>query len=118
MDKRRRTSAVVDMYRQKCTTKGIRNAILFLLGIEISTSSLINADTLYPDESRLDVDSVLGRYDRFARYAFNVEFARILVTRERQQHRAIVEHLKPRIRPSWTSWGRCRPRFRTTGSSV
>lgn len=41
------------------------------------------------------MDWVLGCSDRFARYAFNVEVARILTARERQQLRAIAEYLKP-----------------------
>jgi hypothetical protein len=38
---------------------------------------------------------VLSPSDRFARYAFNSEVARILTDRERRQLRAIVEYLKP-----------------------
>jgi hypothetical protein len=33
--------------------------------------------------------------DRFARYAFNIEVARILTDRERRQLRTIVEYLRP-----------------------
>src|SRR5690606_35680179 len=95
MGKRRLASVLVEMYRQKGTAKGIQNAIRFFLGIDISAISPFNADTLYLGESLLGVDWVLGPSDRFARYAFNVEVARILTARERQQLRAIVEYLKP-----------------------
>jgi len=95
MGKRRLASVLVEMYRQKGTAKGIRNAIRFFLGIDISAISPFNADTLTLGESELGIDWVLGPSDRFARYAFNVEVARILTARERQQLRAIVEYLKP-----------------------
>jgi phage tail-like protein len=78
MGKRRLASVLVEMYRQKGTAKGIQNAIRFFLGIDISAITPFNADTLYLGESLLGVDWVLGPSDRFARYAFNVEVARIL----------------------------------------
>ncbi len=95
MGKRRLASVLVEMYRQKGTAKGIQNAIRFFLGIDISAISPFNADTLILGESELGIDWVLGPSDRFARYAFNVEVARILTDRERRQLRAIVEYLKP-----------------------
>jgi phage tail-like protein len=95
MAKRRLASVLVEMYRQKGTAKGIQNAIRFFLGIDISAIRPFNADTLVLGESELGVDWVLGPSDRFARYAFNVEVARILTDRERRQLRAIVEYLKP-----------------------
>ncbi len=78
MGKRRLASVLVEMYRQKGTAKGIQNAIRFFLGIDISAITPFNADTLVLGESELGVDWVLGPSDRFARYAFNVEVARIL----------------------------------------
>ncbi len=95
MGKRRLASVLVEMYRQKGTAKGIQNAIRFFLGIDISAISPFNADTLILGESELGIAWVLGPSDRFARYAFNVEVARILAERERRQLRAIVEYLKP-----------------------
>ncbi len=95
MGKRRLASVLVEMYRQKGTAKGIQNAIRFFLGIDISAITPFNADTLILGESELGLDWVLGPSDRFARYAFNVEVARILADRERRQLRAIVEYLKP-----------------------
>ncbi len=95
MGKRRLASVLVEMYRQKGTAKGIRNAIRFFLGIDISAIAPFSADTLVLGESELGIDWVLGPSDRFARYAFNVEVARILTERERRQLRAIVEYLKP-----------------------
>lgn len=95
MGKRRLASVLVEMYRQKGTAKGITNAIRFFLGIDISAITPFNADTLTLGESELGVDWVLGPSDRFARYAFNVEVARMLSALERRQLRAIVEYLKP-----------------------
>ena len=95
LGKRRLASVLVEMYRQKGTAKGIRNAIRFFLGIDISAITPLNADTMFLGESLLGVDWTLGPSDRFARYAFNVEVARLLTDRERRQLRAIVEYLKP-----------------------
>jgi phage tail-like protein len=95
MGKRRLASVLVEMYRQKGTAKGIQNAIRFFLGIDISAITPFKADTLTLGAFELGIDWVLGPSDRFARYAFNVEVARILTDRERQQLRAIVEYLKP-----------------------
>lgn len=93
--KRRLASVLVEMYRQKGTAKGIRNAVRFFLGIDITAITAFNADTLVLGESLLGVDWVLGPSDRFARYAFNVVVARILTPIERKRLRAIVEYLKP-----------------------
>jgi hypothetical protein len=72
------------MFRQKRMAKCIQNAIRFFLGIDISAITPFSADTLILSESELGIDCVLGRSDRFARCAFNVEVARILADRERQ----------------------------------
>jgi len=93
--KRRLASVLVAMYGQKGTAKGIRNAIRFFLGIDITAITAFNADALFLGESQLGVDWVLGPSGRFALYAFNIEVARVLTPRERQRLRAIVEYLKP-----------------------
>jgi phage tail-like protein len=95
LGKRRLAAVLVEMYRQKGTAQGIKNAVRFFLGIEIVAITAFNADTLVLGESLLGVDWVLGPSDRFARYAFNVVVARILSATERKRLRAIVEYLKP-----------------------
>ncbi|WP_408891604.1 phage tail protein [Myxococcus faecalis] len=93
---RRRLAAIlVDMYQQKGTALGLRNAIRFFLGIEVRAISPFAADTLVLGESELGVDWVLGPSERFARYAFNVEVERLLSPAERQRLRTLVEYLKP-----------------------
>lgn len=93
---RRRLAAVlVDMYQQKGTAQGLRNAIRFFLGIEVRAISPIASDTLVLGESELGVDWVLGPSERFARYAFNIEVDRLLTLAERQRLRTLVEYLKP-----------------------
>ncbi|CAM4543867.1 Phage tail protein [Myxococcus xanthus] len=93
---RRRLAAIlVDMYQQKGTALGLRNAIRFFLGIEVRAISPFASDTLVLGESELGVDWVLGPSERFARYAFNVEVERILSPAERQRLRTLVEYLKP-----------------------
>jgi len=93
--KRRLAAVLVEMYRQKGTAQGIKNAVRFFLGIDIVAITAFNADTLVLGESLLGVDWVLGPSDRFARYAFNVVVARILTRVERKHLRAIVQYLKP-----------------------
>lgn len=95
LGKRRLASVLVEMYRQKGTAQGIKNAVRFFLGIDIVAITAFNADTLVLGESMLGVDWVLGPSDRFAKYAFNVVVARILAATERKRLRAIVEYLKP-----------------------
>lgn len=93
---RRRLAAIlVDMYRQKGTALGLRNAIRFFLGIEVRAISPFASDTLALGESELGIDWVLGPSERFARYAFNVEVERLLSPAERQRLRTLVEYLKP-----------------------
>ena len=93
--KRRLAAVLVEMYRQKGTAQGIKNAVRFFLGIDIVAITAFNADALVLGESLLGVDWVLGPSDRFAKYAFNVVVARILTATERKHLRAIVEHVKP-----------------------
>lgn len=95
LGKRRLAAVLVEMYRQKGTAQGIKNAVRFFLGIDIVAITAFNADTLVLGESLLGVDWVLGPSDRFAKYAFNVVIARILASTERKQLRALVEYLKP-----------------------
>ncbi|RKI05693.1 phage tail protein [Corallococcus sp. AB030] len=93
---RRRLAAIlVEMYQQKGTALGLRNAIRFFLGIEVRAISPFAADTLVLAESELGVDWVLGPSERFARYAFNVEVERPLSPTERQRLRTLVEYVKP-----------------------
>jgi len=95
MAKRRLAASLVEMYRQKGTAKGIRNAVRFFLGINVTRITAFAAETLVLGESELGVDWVLGPSDRFARYAFNVHVDRVLTTEERGLLRAIVQYLKP-----------------------
>lgn len=95
MAKRKLASILVEMYQQKGTAKGIRNAVRFFLGIDIVAIAAFNADTLVLGESELGIDWILGPSDRFALYAFNVEVSRILTQLERKHLRGIVDYLKP-----------------------
>ncbi len=93
--KRRLAAVLVEMYSQKGTAQGIKNAVRFFLGIDIVAITAFNADALVLGESLLGVDWVLGPSGRFAKYAFNVVVAAILTPTERKRLRAIVEYLKP-----------------------
>lgn len=94
ISRRRLASVLVEMYRQKGTAPGIRNAVRFFLGLEI-TILAFTADTLVLGESELGIDWILGPSDRFARYAFNVLVTVSLTAPQRRHLRAIVEYMKP-----------------------
>jgi len=94
LGKRRLASVLVEMYRQKGTAKGIKNAIRFFLGLDVAIEAFAS-DTLALGEAELGVSFVLGPSERFALYAFNVRVSRVLHLAERRQLRAIVEYLKP-----------------------
>lgn len=93
--KRRLAGLLVDMYRQKGTAAGIRNAVRFFLGVHVTAIVPFAAETMVLGESELGVDWVLGPSERFARYAFDVHVDRVLSDVERRQLRAIVEYLRP-----------------------
>jgi phage tail-like protein len=93
--KRRLAAVLVEMYRQKGTAIGIKNAIRFFLDIDITAITAFAGTALVLGESELGVDWELGPSDRFARYAFDVEVDVVLTETQRSQIRAIVSFLKP-----------------------
>ncbi len=95
LGKRRLASVLVQMYQQKGTAVGVRNAVRFFLGIDIEGITALAATAMVLGESQLGEDWELGPADRFARYAFDVKVGRVLSLTERKQLRAIVEYLKP-----------------------
>jgi phage tail-like protein len=95
LSKRRLATVLVEMYRQKGTAIGIRNAVRFFLGIEIDAITGLASTALVLGESELGVDWELGPSDRFARYAFDVKVGRVLTPTERKHLRAIVNYMKP-----------------------
>jgi phage tail-like protein len=95
LGKRRLAAVLVEMYRQKGTAIGIKNAIRFFLDIDITAITAFIGTTLVLGESELGVDWELGPSDRFARYAFDVVVDVVLTEIERRQIRAIVNFLKP-----------------------
>jgi phage tail-like protein len=95
IDKRRLLSVLVAMYRQKGTAVGIRNAIRFFLGIEITAIEAFHGTTLVLGESELGVDWELGPSDRFSLYAFDITVDRVLTEKQRSMIRHIVDWMKP-----------------------
>ena len=95
LGKRRLASVLVEMYRQKGTAPGVRNAVRFFLGVEIQAITGLAETALVLGESELGVDWEPGPSDRFARYAFSLTVGRVLTPSERRQLRAIVEYVKP-----------------------
>jgi len=95
LERRKLAALLVDMYRQKGTAIGIRDAIRFFVGVDDVVILPFNADGLVLGVSELGVDWILGPSDRFARYAFVIEVGRVLTTRERRIVRAVVDLLRP-----------------------
>ena len=95
LGKRRLASVLVEMYQQKGTAIGIRNAIRFFLGVEVAAITPFAGTALVLGESELGVDWELGPSDRFSRYAFDLRVGVMLTDTQRRQLRAIVDYLKP-----------------------
>lgn len=94
-EKRRLLAVLVQIYKQKGTAAGIRNAIRFFLGVDVTAVSGFHGTTLILGESELGVDWALGPSDRFARYAFDLTVSRVLTAVERTQIRRIVDLMRP-----------------------
>ncbi len=95
LGKRRLAAVLVEMYQQKGTAVGIRNAVRFFLGVDIEAITGLAATALVLGVSELGIDWELGPSDRFARYAFDVKVGRVLTPTERKHLRAIVNYMKP-----------------------
>jgi len=94
IERRRLAAVLVEMYRQKGTAAGIRNAARFFLGLDV-TITTFTSTTLILGVSELGVDWELGTDNRWARYAFDVHVDRALTEAERRHLRAIVIFMKP-----------------------
>jgi phage tail-like protein len=95
LGKRRLAAVLVQMYQQKGTAVGIRNAVRFFVGVEVTAITPFAAVGFELGEAELGVDWILSPSGRFARYAFDVHVAVVLTTEQRRQIRALVEYLKP-----------------------
>jgi phage tail-like protein len=95
LQKRRLAAVLVQIYRQKGTAAGIRNAIRFFLGVDVTAVSAFHGTTLILGESELGVDWVLGPSGQFALYAFDLTVSRVLTETERRQIRRIVDFMRP-----------------------
>ncbi|MFH0899447.1 MAG: Ig-like domain-containing protein, partial [Pseudomonadota bacterium] len=95
LGKRRLAAVLVQMYRQKGTAVGIRNAIRFFLGIDAVAVLPFSGDALVLGESELGIDWILGPSNEFARYAFSIEVGVPLTDTQRRQARAIVDYMRP-----------------------
>lgn len=95
LGKRRLSSVLVEMYRQKGTAIGIKNAIRFFLGIDVTAVNSFAGTSLILGESELGIDWELGPGDKFALYAFDIAVNRVLTEIEREQIRQIVNAIKP-----------------------
>jgi len=71
---------LVDIYREKGTDSGIRNAIRFFLGREVAITSYAG-EALILGESLLGEDWVLGPSSAFSAYTFEVVVHRVLAPR-------------------------------------
>jgi len=95
LQKRRLVSILVQIYKQKGSAAGIRNAIRFFLGVDVTAIDAFHGTTLVLGESELGVDWELGPSDQFALYAFDLTVNRALAETERRQIREIVDFMRP-----------------------
>jgi phage tail-like protein len=95
LSQRRLASVLVQMYQQKGTAPGIKNAVRFFLGIEVTAITPFAGTTLVLGESELGVDWELGPSDSRARYSFDLRVGVALTPTERARIRALVDYLKP-----------------------
>lgn len=94
VDKRRLIDVLVDIYRQKGTAAGIKNAIRFFLGIEVEFTAYSTIGLSLGD-SLLGVDWVLGSSISANRYSFEVEVQQPLLADDQSRVRALVDYMKP-----------------------
>lgn len=92
--KRRLAAILVELYRSKGTARAVRDAVRFLVGVEVEVLQF-TADCMTLGESELGLDWELGPSDRFARYAFDLQANRHLTDQQRRQVRWLVDYLKP-----------------------
>jgi len=95
LQKRRLVSVLVQIYKQKGSAAGIRNAIRFFLGVDVTAIDAFHGTTLVLGESELGVDWELGPIDQFALYSFDISVNRTLTDAERRQTREIVDFMRP-----------------------
>jgi len=95
LQKRRLVSVLVQIYKQKGTAAGIRNAIRFFLGVDVTAIDAFHGTTLVLGESELGVDWELGPTDQFALYSFDITVNRTLTDAERMQIRQIIDFMRP-----------------------
>lgn len=93
--KRRLVSVLVQIYKQKGTAVGIRNAIRFFLAVDVTAIDAFHGTTLVLGESELGVDWELGPSNRFSLYAFDLTVGEALTEQERKHARRIVDFMKP-----------------------
>ena len=86
--------ALVQLYKEKGTERGILAAVLFFLGIVVTITDYVG-DTLTLGESELGVDWSLGPAGSFALYAFDVHSPVALSDAQRTQLVALVQYMKP-----------------------
>lgn len=98
-DKQRLVQVLVEMYRLKGTAPGIKNVVLFFLGLQVEVVPYVDELTMTLGESELggplDTDWNLGASNTFLLYSFRVTVETALTDTQRTQVRAIVEYMKP-----------------------
>lgn len=95
-DKRRLVFVLVQIYKQKGTCKGLKNAIRFFVGVEIDCEELNLLETEWElGVSELSISTVLGQGDRFFLYAFRIISEVALTAAQRTAIDIICEYMKP-----------------------
>jgi len=95
VDKRRLARVLVEIYRQKGTSKGIRNVIRFFLGLEVTITPFNDESGWILGDSELGIDTELGIGDIAGLYTFDVETTVNLTDEQRTRVFAIIDYMKP-----------------------
>jgi len=94
LDKRRLLRLLIALYRQKGTDPGIRNAIRFFLGLDV-TIEAYDGEGLLLGESELGVDWILGPGTSFALYAYRIVAAQTLTADQRSKITFLAKYMQP-----------------------
>jgi phage tail-like protein len=80
IDKRRLARVLVDIYREKGTCAGIRNAVRFFVGVEVECDSFNVGDYWSLGDSYLGDDTILGPSEQALLYSFQIISTEVQIT--------------------------------------
>lgn len=95
VNKRRLVQVLVEMYKLKGTAVGIKEVLLFFMGLVVDIDAYNTADVLILGESELGEDWILSPSSSFLRFSFRVITDQVLTETQRKQLTSVVNYMKP-----------------------